>query len=401
MAQPEPAGALHGLRVIDLTQVMAGPFCTMLLADLGADVIKVENPGSGDQTRQSWGYAVKGTDSLPFLALNRNKRSICLDLKADADRASFYELIGTADVVIENWRPGVAARLGVDYETLSAINPALIYASISGFGQTGPYADRPGYDLIAQAMTGVMSVTGEPDGRPVKCGLPVGDLGAGMLCATGILAAYAARQRTGEGQYLETSLYDALLALSVWESTEFWATGQAPEALGSANRMSAPYQALRTADGYVTVGANNQRLWRRLCQVLGLESLLDDERFLTNKERMVNRQELAALLEERLLTESTEIWVERLLEVGVPAGPILDYKQVLGEDEHVRARGMVQRLQHPAEGEIRVLGSPLKLRGTPATVRTPPPLLGQHTDEVLSQLDAARPRAAADSPGRA
>jgi formyl-CoA transferase len=381
----QPAGALDGLRVLDLTQVMAGPFCTMLLADLGADVIKIENPRAGDQTRRSWGYAVHGEDSRAFLALNRNKRSVCLDLKQPDDLAAFLRLAKSADIVVENFRPGVTKRLGVDYDTLAAHIPGLIYASVSGFGQTGPYADRPGYDLIAQAMSGVMSVTGTPGGTPVKSGLPVGDLGAGMFCALGIVAAVHARTRTGEGQYVETSLFEAALAMSVWESTEYWATGQVPQALGSANRMSAPYQALRTKDGYLTLGANNERLWQRLCSVLEVTELLTDPRFVTNPDRMANRDELAAVLETRLSTATTDEWVTLLLDAGVPAGPIQDYRQVLDEDPHVKARGMVQEVDHPVEGRVRVLGSPVRMSRTPARIRRHPPLLGEHTEEVLGE----------------
>ncbi|TCO28403.1 formyl-CoA transferase [Kribbella steppae] len=381
----DTAGALDGLRVLDLTQVMAGPFCTMLLADLGADVIKIENPSAGDQTRRSWGYAVHGEDSRAFLALNRNKRSVCLDLKQPEDLAAFLRLAETADIVVENFRPGVTKRLGVDYDTLAARNPRLIYASVSGFGQTGPYADRPGYDLIAQAMSGVMSITGTPDGTPVKCGLPVGDLGAGMFCALGIVSAVHARSRTGEGQYVETSLFEAALAMSVWESTEYWATGNVPQPLGSANRMSAPYQALRTKDGYLTLGANNERLWQRLCAALEVTGLLTDPRFVTNTDRMTHRDELAAELEARLATATTDEWVALLLNAGVPAGPIRDYQYVLDEDPHVRARGMVQEVDHPVEGRVRVLGSPVRMSGTPARIRRHPPLLGEHTEEVLGE----------------
>ncbi|RKN47268.1 CoA transferase [Streptomyces hoynatensis] len=394
------------MRVVDLTQVMAGPFCTMILADLGADVIKVENPGGGDQTRHSWGETGEGRDSTAFFALNRNKRSVCLDLKSEQGRADLRELARTADVLVHNWRPGVAERLGADYASLSALNPGLVYACISGFGTSGPYADRPGYDLIAQGMTGAMSVTGEPGGRPVKNGLPVGDLGAGLLLASGILAACLHRLRTGQGQRVETSLYEAVLAMSVWESTEYWATGEPPRPLGSANRMSAPYQALRTRDGYLTVGANNQRLWQGLCRALGLGHLAEDPRFATNMDRMRNRDELAALLEERLTEDDTGTWVDTLLAAGVPAGPILDYAQVLESDPHVRARGLVREVDHPVAGRVKVLASPLTLTGSPATIRRHPPLIGEHTAEVLAELRAAReadpadPVAPAGSAGR-
>lgn len=384
---PNNAGtALSGIRVLDLTQVMSGPFCTMMLGDLGADVIKIEQPGSGDQTRKSWGYAVKGEDSRAFLSLNRNKRSVCLDLKQDSDLQDFYALVAGADVVVENFRPGVAKRLGVDYDTLSGINPRIIYASISGFGQTGPYANYPGYDLIAQAMSGVMSITGEPGGAPVKCGLPVADLGAGLFCTVGILGAVIARGENGPGQYLETSLFETAVALSVWESTEYWATGEAPAALGSANRMSAPYQAIATSDGYITIGANNEKLWQNLCRAMGAEHLIDDQRFLDNNRRMKNRAELIATLEPHFAQKTTDEWLATLLAGGVPAGPIRNYSQVLDEDPHVKARGMVGFFDHPVEGRLPVLASPIKLHGTPPTIRKAPPLLGEDTEDVLAEI---------------
>lgn len=381
--------ALHGIRVLDLSQVMSGPFCTMILADLGADVIKIENPDHGDQTRKSWGYSVIGEDSRAFLSLNRNKRSAVLDLKTDAGRRAFLELAATADVVVENFRPGVAARLGVDYQAVKEVNPRIVYASISGFGQTGPYASYPGYDLIAQAMTGVMSVMGEPGSPPIKSAIPIADLGAGMFCAIGILSAIIARDENGEGQYLETSLFEAALAMSVWESTEFWSTGESPKPLGSANRMSAPYQALATADGYLTIGANNQKLWGLLLNVLDAPELGSDPRFLDNNLRMDHRPELTDELERRFATKSTDEWVKLLLAAGVPAGPIRDYKQVLVSDPHVKARHMVVSFEHPVEGTTQVLASPIKLSQTPPRVSSPPPLLGQHTAEVLAELAKA------------
>lgn len=377
------ASALDGIRVLDLTQVMSGPFCTMMLADFGADVIKVENPAHGDQTRKSWGYSVIGDDSRAFLSLNRNKRSVRIDLKSADGLRQFFELVETADVVIENFRPGVAARLGVGYDAVRAANPLIVYASISGFGQSGPYSSYPGYDLIAQAMTGVMSVMGEPGGRPMKSAIPIADLGAGMFCTIGVLSALRARDRDGEGQYLETSLFESALAMSVWESTEFWSTGESPEPLGSANRMSAPYQALKTADGYVTVGANNEKLWRLLCNALDAPDLIRDQRYIDNNARMDHRDELAADLEALLIGRTTDEWVETLLAAGVPAGAIRDYKYVLTRDEHVRARDMVTTLKHPIEGDVAVLGSPIKLYGTPTTIRTAAPLLGQDDDDVL------------------
>lgn len=380
-------GALAGLRVLDLSQVMSGPYCTMMLADLGADVIKIESPNAGDQSRRSWGYSVIGEDSRAFLSLNRNKRSVVLDLKADAGRDRFFELVRSADIVVENFRPGTTARLGVDYDAVRAVNPKIIYASISGFGQTGPYANYPGYDLIAQAMTGVMSVMGEPGRPPIKSAIPIADLGAGMFLTIAILGAVVARGRTGEGQYVETSLFDAALAMSVWESTEFWSTGKSPQPIGSANRMSAPYQALATKDGYLTIGANNEKFWRILCDVLDAPDLLTDPRFVDNDARLANREVLAAELEARFRARTTEEWVEDLLAAGVPAGPIRDYQQVLTSDPHTRAREMVISFDHPVEGTTYALGSPLKLRGTPVSSHpSPPPLLGEHTEEVLHTM---------------
>jgi crotonobetainyl-CoA:carnitine CoA-transferase CaiB-like acyl-CoA transferase len=379
------AGALDGLRVLELTQVMAGPFCGQVLADLGADVVKVEPPGAGDQSRRSLGFSVKGEDTAAFLAVNRNKRSVALDLKDDGQRAVFLDLVPSADVVIENYRPGVAARLGVGFEALEAINPRLIYASISGFGQTGPYAMRPGFDLIAQGLAGVMSVTGEPGGDPVKAGIPISDLSAGLFCAVAILSAVVARERTGRGQYIDTSLFEGALALSIWETAELWATGRVPQALGSAHRLTAPYQALRTRDGHITVAGNNDRLWRRLCAAVGREDLADDPRFATNDDRMANRPALEAELEAALAERDTAEWVDVLLEAGVPAGPINDYRQVF-EDPHTHAREMVVEMEHPVEGTVRALGIPVKLSDTPGRIRRPAPLLGEHTAEVLAEL---------------
>jgi crotonobetainyl-CoA:carnitine CoA-transferase CaiB-like acyl-CoA transferase len=363
--------ALDGLRVLELTQVMAGPFCGQVLGDMGADVVKIE-PREGDATRQSM-----GTQS--FLAVNRNKRSVALDLKSPPHRAVFHRLARDADVVIENYRPGVAARLGAGWEQLSELNPRLVYASVSGFGQTGPYAQRPGYDLIAQGLSGVMSVTGEPDGDPVKCGIPIGDLSAGLFCAVAILSAVYARERTGRGQRIDTSLFEGALALSIWETAELWGTGQVPQALGSAHRVTAPYQALRTRDGHITVGGNNQRLWQRLCEAIGRTELTGDPRFATNDDRMANRPELAAELESALAARSTDEWVEALTEAGVPCGPIHDYRQVF-EDPHTHAREMEVRLDG-----VRMLGIPVKMSDTPGAIRRTAPAVGEHTLEVLRE----------------
>jgi formyl-CoA transferase len=375
---------------VDLTQVMAGPFCTLLLADLGADVIKVEAPGSGDLSRSMGGQALrlKGNDNALFLALNRNKRSIELDLKAEQDLERFGALVRTADVLVENFRPGVTSRLGIDYDTLSALHPGLVYASISGFGQTGPYAERPGFDLIAQAMAGILSVTGTAGGDPVKCGVPISDLAAGLYGAVGVLAALAARARTGVGQHVETSLFEAALGLSVWETTEYWTTGRAPGPLGSAHRLNAPYQAFRTADGSLVLAALTPVQWTRLCEVLESAELVADPRFATNEGRMEHLPELVSEMERALSRETTDVWVGRLLEAGVPSGPLKDYAQVF-TDPHTHARDMVEEVDHPVEGRIKTLGFPLKMSATPLRVTRPPPLLGQHTEEILRELEGA------------
>jgi crotonobetainyl-CoA:carnitine CoA-transferase CaiB-like acyl-CoA transferase len=375
--------ALQELTVVDLTQVMAGPFCCQLLGDLGADVIKIEPVGRGDATREATGHRLPRGESAAFVAVNRNKRSIAMDLRSDSGRSAFYRLVRDADVVVESFRPGVAARLGVDYAALREINDGLVYASISGFGQTGPYAARPGYDLIAQAMSGIMSVTGEPGGAPGKCGVPVADLAAGLLCTVGILSACLARAITGRGQAVDTSLYDAALAMSVWETAELWATGEPPGPLGSAHRVNAPYEAFATRDGYITIGANNSRLWERLCAVLNRPDLVADQRFATNANRVRHRAVLAKKLSHALSTHDTAEWVNRLLAAGVPAGPIRDYRQSCA-DPHTKAREMVVELDHPTEGRIRSLGIPVKLSETAGTIRRPPPGLGQHTDEILA-----------------
>lgn len=373
---------LEGLRVLDMTQVVAGPYATMHLADMGADVIKVEGP---DRSARSMGFPMTGEDGAAFLALNRNKRSFTVDLKDDDGRRALRDLAATADVFVENYRVGVTKRLGIDYESLREINPRLIYASISGFGQTGPYAQRPGYDIVLQGMTGIMSVTGAPGGPPMKAGLPVTDLAAGLVCANAVLVAVIARGRTGEGQYIDTSLFDAAMSISVWESAQVWATGEVPGPLGSAHRGTAPYQALQAADGHLTVGVNKQHFWKTFCAVLGREDLYEDARFATNRDRLRNLDALVPELEGALAAGTVAEWVDRLLAAGVPAGPILDYGQSL-TDEHTLAREMVQELEHPVEGRLKALGIPAKLSATPGALRSAAPLQGEHTIELLHEL---------------
>lgn len=376
---------LAGIRVLDVSQVMAGPFCCMLLGDMGADVIKIEPPASGDSTRHSMGFRLKGEDSPGFLALNRNKRSITLDLKDPADRDVLYALVKTADVLVENARPGVGKRLGMDYETLRAINPRLVYASISGFGQTGPWAQRPGFDLIAQAMSGILSSNGFPGMEPAKNSIAVADLGAGLFSAYAILSAIIGRERSGEGQYIDASLLEAALGLSVWETTELWGTGRSPQPIGSANRMSAPYQAVEASDGWFVIGAANQRLWLTFIDVLGRPELQDDPRYSTNAARVANRLALIADLAPTFRTRTRQQWIDALLAAGVPAAPILDYGEAV-ESEQAKARDMVMMVPHPVEGEFRALGFPVKMRGTPQQIRRPPPLLDEHGAEIRAEL---------------
>ena len=375
--------ALDGVRVIDQTQVMAGPSCAMLLADMGADVIKVEPP-AGEASRTQ-GYDLAPGVSAAFVAINRNKRGITLDLKRAEGVAILKKLAATADILVENYRPGVARRLGVDYETLKPDNPRLIYCSISGFGQTGPYAPRGGYDLIAQGMSGIMSVTGHPGGAPVKVGIPIADLGAGLFATFGILCALRARRVTGRGQFVDTSLFEAGLALGVWEATEYWLTGRTPQPMGSAHRMNAPYQAFRASDGYFTVGAANDKLWPLFCGLIGRDELVHDARFETVALRVAHRPALQEEIERATIHHPRAYWLERCEAAGIPAGPIYSVPEALA-DPHARARGMVQELAHPAAGRVNVLGNPVKMSATPPAMRKAAPQLGEDTAAVLGEL---------------
>ena len=376
---------LTGVRVLDVSQVMAGPYSCMLLGDLGADVIKVEPPGTGDQTRSAMGFKMKGPDSMGFLNMNRNKRSIAINLKSDAGRELFYELVKTADIVVENYRPGVMKKLKCDYDSVSKYNPKLVYASISGFGQTGPWAMRPGFDLMAQAMSGVMSVTGHPGGPPVKAGVPVADIGCALFATYGVLAAYIGAKATGQGQYIDASLFEAAMAFSVWDISEYWGRGTMPGPVGTSNRMSAPYQAVKSKDGYFVMGATNQKLWTLLCETLDRKELLDDPRFDTNPHRLDNREVLIEELEKTFVTRTSDDWVETLLAVGIPAGTMYTYPEAF-ESEHGKQRQMRLDIDHPNEGKVANIGFPVKLTGTPQQVRMHPPLLGEHTEAVLKEI---------------
>jgi formyl-CoA transferase len=360
---------------------MAGPYCAMMLADFGADVIKIEPP-TGDSTRQMAGSA--GRESHSFNAVNRGKRSVIVNFKVPEGRDTLRRLARTADIFIENYRPGVMTELGLDYESLSALNPGLIYASISGYGQTGPYRSKGGFDLIAQGVAGLMSVTGEPDGAPVKCGVPLTDLGAGLFALTGILAALHYRAHSGAGQHVDTSLLEAGVALSVWEATEYFSGRGVPAALGSAHRMSAPYQAIRCADGYITLGAANNKLFARLCTLLGHPEWNEAPDFADDTNRVANRAALADLIEGVTRQRGREYWLSLLEANEIPCGPINDYAQVFANPQ-VLARDMVVQGNHPVLGPTRTLGSPLKMSQTPANPSRRAPLLGEHTSEVLAE----------------
>ena len=374
--------ALEGLRVVDLTQAMAAPFCSMNLADMGADVIKVEPPTGEDMRR---GSAGRNGHSGTFLTINRSKRGITVDLKQPAGVEIVHRLVKTADVFVQNYRPGAARRLGVDYETLAALNPRLIYCSVSGFGSTGPYAPRGGYDLIAQGMSGIMSVTGDEGGRAAKAGLPVSDLSAGLFGAYGILCALEYRERTGRGQFVDTSLLEAALALTVREATEYWVTGQEPRPMGSADRRSAPGQALRASDGWVAVEADTDARFEALARALGRPELAADARFASAADRLHHRPALVAELEAATAKETRAHWLARLDRAGVPAGPVNDYAEALG-DPHTLALEMVVDLDHPGAGPIKALGVPVKLSDTPGAVDRAAPLLGQDNAAVLTEL---------------
>ena len=373
--------ALEGVRVLDCSQILAGPFCSMLLADMGADVIKIEKPNGGDDTRRM-GPPFIDTESAAFLAMNRNKRSIVLNFKEQSGVQAMKTLVKDADIVIENYRTGTMARLGLGYEDLKNINPGIIYCSISGFGRTGPYANRGGFDLVAQGMSGLMSITGVPNSPPVKVGVPIADMNAGMFATYGILTDYINKLRTKKGQYLEISLLEAAIAYTVWESAGYFATGDIAEPLGSSHRNSAPYQALKTKDGHINVGAPNQSNWERFANAIERSDLVTRNEFIDNASRLVNRKSLETELELTLTTKTSSKWLEVLEKSGVPAGPILNISEVWN-DPQVEARNMKVTLDHPTAGKITNIGLAAKLYSTPGRITKPAPLLGEHTREIL------------------
>jgi len=376
-------GALDGLRVLDLCSHLSGPYCGMLLGDLGADVIKIERPGEGDDARQMPPF-VKG-EGAPFMLWNRNKRSIVLDLKRPQDHDALNTLVEGADILLENFRPGTLDRLGFGYETLQKANPRLIYCSISGFGQTGPYRNRGGFDLMTQGMSGLMSVCGPEDGPPFRLPIAISDISAGCYAAVGILAALEARHRTGRGQRVETSLLDSAISFGLYEAAHFFATGERPPRLGQGHRGNSPYQVFKTKDGWITIGGAQQNFWTRLCQILGLDHLVTDPRFITNALRVQNNKVLIALLQEHLQTQESAHWLKVFEDAGIPAAPVLTYDQVFA-DPQVLAREMVTEVVHPVAGRMKTLGVTVKLSETPAAIRRPAPLHGQHTAEILSEV---------------
>ena len=377
-------GPLDGVVALDLTQIMAGPVCTMLLADMGADVIKIEKPEGGDDTRRMGPSLAAGGPAAGFLALNRNKRSLALNLRDERGQAVFRRLAADADVVVENFRPGVMERLGLGYGELRRLKPSLVYGSISGFGGTGPYAQRGGFDLVAQGMSGLMSITGFPGSPPAKVGVPITDISAGTLAAYGILCAYIHALKTGEGQLVDASLLEAGIAYTIWESALYFATGEIPGPLGSAHRVAAPYQALRTKDGHINIGAATQGTWEQFCRAIGQEDLMEDERFKRAGDRKSREEELAGLLEATLTRQSTDYWLELLEGAGVVAGPIYNIGQVYG-DPQVRAREMLVELEDPELGTVNHIGIPVKLSATPGQIRRRAPGLGEHSGEVLRE----------------
>jgi crotonobetainyl-CoA:carnitine CoA-transferase CaiB-like acyl-CoA transferase len=371
-------GPLDGIVVLDLTTHLSGPFCGMQLADLGADVIKIESP-QGDSMRGAPPF-VEG-ESAPFMLWNRNKRGMRLDLKAADDVAVFWDLVDGADVVLENFRPGVMDRLGIGWPVLNARNPRLVLGSISGFGQTGPYAARGGFDLMIQAMSGLMSVTGPKDGPPYRIPLAISDVGAGLYLTIAVLAALQARQQSGKGQWVETSLLEATVSLGVYEAANYFANGKRPEKLGQAHRGSSPYQVFQTSDGWLTIGGAQQNFFRKLCVLIGQPNLADDRRFKTNALRVEHNDEIVALLQAAVRKRSTADWMTALEAEGIPAGPVLHHDEVFA-DPQILAREMVAEVDHAKAGRQKTLGVPIKMSATPVRVRRAAPTLGQHDAEL-------------------
>lgn len=376
--------ALKGLKVVDLSQVLAGPYCTMVLGDMGADVVKVEKFPLGDDTRTMGPYI--NDESYMYMMVNRNKRGVCLNLKTDEGLQVLYKLIQEADVFIENYRPGVTKKLGIDYDTLKSINPRIIYCSISGYGQTGPYKNKGGFDIMAQGLSGLIDMTGEREGKPVKVGIAIHDIAAAQTAIQSVLAAYIHRLKTGVGQYIDVSLVDSGLAWTVWEAAAYFGKGELPRRNGTAHRVSAPYQGYKTRDGFILIGAANQKLWEKFClSVVNKPEWIKDERFLTNSIRAQHVDELEVEMENVLKEHDSSYWLDLLDKNGIPSGPIYSYDQTLA-DEHILSRDMILDYEHPVAGAMKTLGFPAKFSETPGQFKSPAPLLGQHNKEVLVEL---------------
>jgi crotonobetainyl-CoA:carnitine CoA-transferase CaiB-like acyl-CoA transferase len=384
-AQPAtPAkGPLDGLVVLDLTRVLSGPYCTMMLADLGARVIKIEQPGRGDDTR-AWGPPFAGSESAYFLSINRNKESVTLNLKNERGRDLVTRLLERADVLIENFRPGAMARLGLDYNQVSSRWPRLVYCSISGFGQAGPRRDEPGYDAVAQAEGGLMNITGPGDGPPFRLGVAVADIVTGMFAAQGITAALLARERTGRGQFVDIAMLDSTVALLTYQASSYFATGISPVRMGNRHPSIVPYENFAASDGDFMLSVGNDAIWQSFCRVTGLDDLAHDPRFVTNAARVEHYDDLKPVLDERLRTRPRHEWIAALLAAGVPCGAVRNAGEVLS-DPQLEHRDMIASVEHATQGRLKVLGSPLKLSATPSSVREAPPTLGQHTESVLSR----------------
>ena len=376
---PQP---LAGIKVIDVTSVMAGPYCTMLLGDLGAEVIKIEPP-AGDMMRRSPPF-IAG-ESTYYLYANRNKKSMRLNLQTEAGRDIFFKLIGDADIFVENFKPRTKKRLKIDYPTLKKINPKLIYCSISGFGQTGPAAERPGFDQIAQGMSGLMSVTGFPETGPTRVGVAIGDSVASLFAAYGILAAVIERHNSGRGQYLDTSLLEGLIAVLGFQAAQYFGTNEAPLPQGNDHASFAPYGTYQTRDGYINIAAATDKMWLNLCKVLGLEDLIEDPNYNTLPARVQNKDTLRDIMQQRLSRKTSGEWIDILNENGIASGPINRIDQVF-QDEHVLQRDMLMDVEHPLAGLIKMIGFPVKMKRTPCRIRLSPPYLGQHTEDILSEL---------------
>ena len=377
--------ALQDIQVLDLTRALAGPFCTLMLGDYGADVIKIEIPETGDDTRH-WGPPFIGDESAYFLSINRNKRSLTLNFKEQEAIKIFLKLVEKADVVVENFTPGVMKRFGLDYEAVKAINPSIIYCSISGFGQDGPYQNRPAYDQIMQGVSGLMSITGEPDGEPQKVGIAVSDIGAGMWAAFAVMTALHHRSNSGDGQHIDISMLDAQVAWMTYQAAYFFANEEPPKRLGAAHPTLVPYQAFMSQDGkYVNVAVGSERLWERFCEGVNRMDLKDDPNFAQNGDRVRNRSTLVPLLQEYFLTQPADYWVNALQSVNVPAGPINDLADVFS-DPQILHREMLVEIPHPTLKSIKQTGLPLKFSVTPGAFDKHPPLLGEHNEEILNSL---------------